>query len=102
MSAPGGGSRVNPDAWPALTLPQMLREQARRQPDGIAVRQKDFGIWRPVSWAQYWRGACRVGLGLQAAGLSRGGRVAIVAENRLEWLLTQLGAGAAGGVAVGV
>ncbi|MCH6043877.1 AMP-binding protein, partial [Salmonella enterica] len=77
--------------------PQMLREQARRQPDGIAVRQKDFGIWRPVSWAQYWRRACRVGLGLQAAGLSRGGRVAIVAENRLEWLLTQLGAGAVGG-----
>ncbi len=102
MNAPGGGSRVKPDAWPALTLPQMLREQARRQPDGIAVRQKDFGIWRPVSWAQYWRRACRVGLGLQAAGLSRGGRVAIVAENRLEWLLTQLGAGAVGGVAVGV
>ncbi|WZB76313.1 AMP-binding protein [Achromobacter insuavis] len=102
MNAPGGGSRVKPDAWPALTLPQMLREQARRQPDGIAVRQKDFGIWQPVSWAQYWRRACRVGLGLQAAGLSRGGRVAIVAENRLEWLLTQLGAGAVGGVAVGV
>ncbi|MBQ2646978.1 MAG: AMP-binding protein, partial [Achromobacter sp.] len=90
------------DAWPALTLPQMLREQARRQPDGIAVRQKDFGIWQPVSWSQYWRRACRVGLGLRAAGLSRGGRVAIVADNRLEWLLAQLGAGAVGGVAVGV
>lgn len=88
--------------WPALTLPQMLREQARRQPAGIAVRQKDFGIWQPVSWAQYWQRACRVGLGLQAEGLSRGGRVAIVSDNRLEWLLVQLGAGAVGGVAVGV
>ena len=36
-------------ADPSLTLPQMLREQARRQPAGIAVRQKDFGIWQPVS-----------------------------------------------------
>lgn len=50
-------------AWPELTLPQMLREQARRQPDGLALRQKDFGIWKPSSWAEYWRRACRVGLG---------------------------------------
>ncbi|WP_445656786.1 AMP-dependent synthetase/ligase [Achromobacter sp. NCFB-sbj8-Ac1-l] len=95
-------SRPADGLWPALTLPQMLREQARRQPAGIAVRQKDFGIWQPVPWAQYWQRACRVGLGLQAEGLSRGGRVAIVSDNRLEWLLVQLGAGAVGGVAVGV
>ncbi|CAB3851699.1 AMP-dependent synthetase/ligase [Achromobacter deleyi] len=101
MTAPDA-SRPADGLWPALTLPQMLREQARRQPAGIAVRQKDFGIWQPVSWAQYWQRACRVGLGLQAEGLSRGGRVAIVSDNRLEWLLVQLGAGAVGGVAVGV
>ena len=101
MTAPDASRPAN-GLWPALTLPQMLREQARRQPTGIAVRQKDFGIWQPVSWAQYWQRACRVGLGLQAEGLSRGGRVAIVSDNRLEWLLVQLGAGAVGGVAVGV
>ena len=88
--------------WPELTLPQMLREQARRQPAGIAIRQKDFGIWKPLTWAGYWQRACRVGMGLRALGLSPGGRVAIVSENRVEWLLTQLGAGTVGGVAVGV
>jgi long-chain acyl-CoA synthetase len=36
---------------PALTLPQMLRLQARAQPKQVAIRQKDFGIWHPVSWA---------------------------------------------------
>ncbi len=89
-------------AWPALTLPQMLREQARRQPGAIAIRQKDFGIWQPISWSQYWQRACRVGMGLRAQGLGPGGRVAIVSENRVEWLLAQMGAGAVGGVAVGV
>ncbi|MEN5162780.1 AMP-dependent synthetase/ligase [Achromobacter kerstersii] len=88
--------------WPELTLPQMLREQARRQPAGIAIRQKDFGIWKPLTWPGYWQRACRVGMGLRALGLSPGGRVAIVSENRVEWLLTQLGAGTVGGVAVGV
>ena len=36
--------------FPDLTLPQMLREQARLRPDDIAIRQKDFGIWKPVTW----------------------------------------------------
>ncbi|MDG9969993.1 AMP-binding protein [Achromobacter mucicolens] len=92
----------DPGAWPELTLPQMLREQARRQPSAVAIRQKDFGIWKPLTWDQYWQRACRVGLGLRALGLSAGGRVAIVSDNRVEWLLTQMGACAAGGVAVGV
>lgn len=93
---------IDPAVWPELTLPQMLREQARRKPTAIAIRQKDFGIWKPLSWSDYWQRACRVGLGLRALGLGVGGRVAIVSENRVEWLLTQLGAGTVGGVAVGV
>lgn len=93
---------IDTAVWPELTLPQMLREQARRQPGANAIRQKDFGIWKPLTWADYWRRACRVGLGLRALGLGVGGRVAIVSENRVEWLLTQLGAGTVGGVAVGV
>lgn len=88
--------------WPALTLPQMLREQARRQPARIALRQKDYGIWQPIDWATYWRRACQVALGLRAAGLEPGGKVAIIAENRLEWLLAQMGAGVLGAVPVGV
>lgn len=93
---------IDPAVWPELTLPQMLREQARRQPSAIAIRQKDFGIWKPLTWAGYWQRACHVGLGLRALGLSVGGRVAVVSENRVEWLLTQLGAGTVGGAAVGV
>lgn len=95
-------SAAGTGVWPELTLPQMLREQARRQPQAIAIRQKDFGIWKPFSWSEYWARACRVGLGLRALGLGAGGRVAIVSENRVEWLLAQMGAGAVGGVAVGV
>lgn len=87
---------------PGLTLPQMLREQARRIPDKVAVRQKDFGIWRPCSWSDYWRRARHVGMGLRALGLSESGHVGVLSENRIEWILTQLGAGCVGGVTVGV
>lgn len=85
-----------------LTMPQMLREQARRRPDAIAIRQKEFGIWKPLSWARYYERARHVGLGLHAAGLSPGGHVGILSENRTEWVLGQHGASLIGAVTIGV
>lgn len=87
---------------PELTLPQMLRHHAQVTPDRIAIRQKDFGIWNPVTWRDYFERACDVGHGLRALGLPEGGHVAVLSENRLEWVLAQHGAGMAAAVAVGV
>ncbi|ADZ70941.1 AMP-dependent synthetase/ligase [Polymorphum gilvum] len=87
---------------PDLTLPQMLRAQADSRPERIAVLQKDFGIWNPVTWRDYFERACNVGHGLVARGLDRGGHVAVLSENRVEWVLAQLGAGCVGAVTIGV
>ncbi|AZO81310.1 MULTISPECIES: AMP-binding protein [unclassified Bosea (in: a-proteobacteria)] len=87
---------------PNLTLPQMLRENARTMPERIALRQKDFGIWLPISWAEYDRRARHFGLGLRALGLAEGGHVGILSENRAEWVVAQLGAGMVSAVAIGV
>ncbi|MEB0133957.1 AMP-binding protein [Actimicrobium sp. CCC2.4] len=84
------------------TQAQMLRQQAQQRPDALAIRQKKFGIWQPVSWAAYYRRACDVGLGFRALGLGQGAHIAILSENRLEWVLTQLGAGVVGAITVGV
>ena len=88
--------------FPDLTLPQVLREQARRAPDCVAIRQKEFGIWRGVTWREYLDRATAVGLGFRSLGVREGGHVAIIAENRVEWVLAQLGAGLVGGVTIGV
>lgn len=87
---------------PELTLPQMLREQARRTPAKVAIRQKDFGIWKPLSWQAYAERSMHVGLGLRAIGLAAGGHVGVLSENRTEWILAQMGTGLVGGVTVGV
>ncbi|MDD2711570.1 MAG: AMP-binding protein [Simplicispira sp.] len=89
-------------ALPDLTLPQMLRERARQDAERVAIRQKDFGIWKPFTWASYYRRASHFGLGLRALGLSDGGHVGVLSENRIEWVLAQMGAGLVGAVAVGV
>ena len=89
-------------AFPDLTLPQMLRLNAQRIGARTAIRQKDFGIWNPVSWQAYFERAALAGHGLRALGLPEGGHVAVLSENRIEWVLTQLGAGLLGAVTVGV
>ncbi len=87
---------------PELTLPQLLRERARTDADRIAIRQKDFGIWKPFTWAQYYQRASHFGQGLAALGLGAGSHVGVIAENRIEWVLTQMGAGLIGAITVGV
>jgi len=90
------------DTLYSLTLPQQLRAQARQRPDAIAIRQKEHGIFKPMTWAAYHERACRIGLGLKALGLSEGGHIGVLSENRVEWVLAQLGAGMVGAVTVGV
>ena len=80
----------------------MLRQRAQRDAQRVAIRQKDFGIWKPVTWAQYYQRACHFGQGLQQLGLPAGGHVGVIAENRIEWVLAQMGAGLVGGITVGV
>jgi len=87
---------------PDLTLPQMLRERARTDAQRIAIRQKDFGIWKPFTWAQYHQRASHFGLGLRALGLPAGGHMGVISENRIDWVLAQMGAGLVGAVTVGV
>src|SRR5690606_27067228 len=87
---------------PALTMAQMLRERARETPGAIAIRQKDFGIWKPSTWREYYERSAEVGHGLVALGLSPGGHVGVLSENRIEWVLAQMGASLVGGITVGV
>ncbi|MGL4285963.1 MAG: AMP-dependent synthetase/ligase, partial [Phreatobacter sp.] len=93
---------ADPAALPLKTIVEMLRDYAGSQPDAIAIRQKRFGIWQPTTFADYWRRARHVGLGLRALGLAPKGHVGIISENRIEWVLAQLGAGIVGAVTVGV
>lgn len=88
--------------FPELTLPQVVREHAQKRGDRVAIRQKEFGIWRPYSWQQYFERASSVGLGFRALGLEEGGHVAVISENRVEWVIAQLGAGLVGAITIGV
>ncbi len=88
---------VSPD-----TLVGLLLERERAEPGRTALREKEFGVWQRVTWADYRAHVERVALGLETLGFAPGDNLAILSENRREWLYAELGAIAAGGRAVGV
>jgi long-chain acyl-CoA synthetase len=84
------------------TIATRIRDRAQRTPDGLAMREKDFGIWQQVTWAQYWDTAELFGHALLAYGIEPGDRVAIHSENRREWLYTDVGTVAVRAATVGL
>jgi len=84
------------------TLPGCLVRHARERPGAVALRKKDFGRWREWTWSEYEAWVARVAAGLRECGLGPGDRIAILSENRPEWLIGDLAAQAIGAIVVGV
>jgi long-chain acyl-CoA synthetase len=80
----------------------MLFDQARRRGEAVAIRHKALGIWSRVTWSQYAGHVQKVAASLLAFGLRRQENVAVLGENRPEWLYTSLGIMAAGGATCGI
>lgn len=81
------------------TLPAWLQRQARRQPDGIALRHKRLGVWQVRSWAQVQAEVLALAGALRERGFGAGASLAILSRPRPEALLAALAAQWLGGVA---
>ncbi|RMF26871.1 MAG: long-chain fatty acid--CoA ligase, partial [Chloroflexi bacterium] len=63
---------------------------------------KEFGIWQEVTWAEYLEHVRLFSLGLISLGLQPGDKIAIIGDNRPEWLYAELAAQAAGAISMGI
>ncbi len=83
------------------TLPQLLESQATCFGRiGAAIREKAYGIWQTYHWEDYLRYVQHTGLGLFALGYRRGESVGLITGNHPEWLFSELGAQAIGGISL--
>lgn len=88
-------------AFAQYTLPQILLKQSETLGvERIAIREKAYGIWHQYTWQEYLQYVKHAGLGLKSIGLKRGEFVGIVTNNLPEWLFTELGSLAVGGITI--
>jgi long-chain acyl-CoA synthetase len=84
------------------TFPKLLAELAVRHPNRCALQEKRYGIWQPLSWAEYWKRVRNFAHGLAELGFQRGEVLAILGDNRPEWVIAELAAQTLGGMSVGL
>ena len=68
----------------------------------VAMREKEFGIWQEFSWKEYHDHVKYFSLGMVSLGLNAGDKVAIIGDNRPEWVWGEVAAQAAGAVPLGL
>jgi len=87
---------------PSRTLPSYLLQHASERASATALREKTLGRWVETSWSAYAERVAHVAAGLRRLGVQPGDKVAIQAENRVEWVVADLAIQGIGAVSVGV
>ncbi len=84
------------------TLLTYFQRHVKEDPHQVALREKEYGIWRDITWEEYGEKVRQVAMGLISLGLKKGECVSIISENRPEWVYADFGIMSAGGVTAGV
>lgn len=101
-SAGGRGSQSSVVSAITETMPQHLRNLATTDPTGVAMQEKRYGIWQSMSWQLYYQRVREFSSGLAELGVIRGDIVAVLGDNRPEWLIAELAAQTLGASVVGI
>jgi len=81
-------------------LVSLFLRRAAEKGDAPFLWAKRDGEWRPISWGDAARQVASLAASFKRIGLVPGDRVALVSENRPEWLISDLAIMAAGCVTV--
>ncbi|MFO7778059.1 MAG: AMP-binding protein [Nitriliruptoraceae bacterium] len=84
------------------SLPGRLIHLAHDRGDDPALREKRLGVWEERSWAGYRDEVLAAAVAMLDAGVGHGDHVAILSENREEWVFADLAAQSIGARSVGV
>jgi long-chain acyl-CoA synthetase len=84
-----------------LTIPKLFLRMCKKYGHSkVAMREKEFGIWRPITWAQYLENVKYLALGMVSLGLQKGDKVAMIGDNRPEGLWAEMAAMCVGAIGV--
>ncbi|MDY7096831.1 MAG: AMP-dependent synthetase/ligase [Pseudomonadota bacterium] len=84
----------------ADNLVELFLMRAEEKGDAPFLGRKEDGEWTTISWSQVADQICLLAEALRNMGLNDGDRVALVSENRPEWLIADIAIMAAGCISV--
>jgi long-chain acyl-CoA synthetase len=84
------------------TFPKVLQHNAKHWPKQVAMREKEFGIWREFTWQDYEDRVKWMALALQDLGIGEQDVVGLLGDNRPEWVWGELAAHAIKGYSLGI
>ncbi|MBY6186455.1 long-chain fatty acid--CoA ligase [Marinobacter hydrocarbonoclasticus] len=102
MSVQHDVAQVPFDTGALDTFPKLLRHNARHWPSEVAMREKEFGIWNEFTWADYRDRVKWMSLGLRSLGIGVDDTIALLGDNRPEWVWGELAAHTLGGFSIGI
>ena len=82
------------------TFVQLLLRHASERPSAVAMREKEYGIWQTLSWAQVADLVRAMACGLHQAGLQRGEHLVVIGANRPRLYAAMLAVQALGAIPV--
>ena len=82
------------------TFPRLLLEHAQRRPQAPAMREKAYGIWQTLTWAELAHMVEAIACGLHQSGLQRGEHLVVIGANRPRLYATMLAAQSLGAIPV--
>ena len=82
------------------TFPRLLLNHAAQRPAAPAMREKEYGIWQALSWADLAALVSQLACGLHQAGLRRGEHMVVVGANRPRLYATMLAVQSIGAVPI--
>jgi long-chain acyl-CoA synthetase len=82
------------------TFARLLLKHAAERPQVAAMREKEYGIWQALNWADLAKMVEHLACGLHEAGLKRGDHMVIIGANRPRLYATMLAVQALGAVPI--
>jgi long-chain acyl-CoA synthetase len=82
------------------TFPKLLLEHAARRPQAPALREKEYGIWQALSWADLAKLVEHMACGMHQLGLQRGQHMVVIGANRPRLYAAMLAAQSLGAIPV--
>ena len=82
------------------TFPRLLQKHASERPNAPAMREKEYGIWQALTWADLLTMVQDLTAGLHQAGLRRGEHMVVVGANRPRLYATMLAVQSLGAIPV--